>query len=278
MPLNDPNANVKPGRVPDHERASLQALLKGNGFTDDDCRKACSDPADEADLNTRFRKVEEVELKFEGSNVSAQKRRALRRDLEPLYDYLLDAAQKYVDSADAAYRAAVEATVTQLRTEYPDKNEMFMNIWTGRSQQIKLDARLAKWVKVDAFRDEIRAAYKAKYKPGAVPVSTLSASEQLALQAEKDNITAQLKAWENKADTAPGCNDIGTWGTSAGGAGPQFAVSQVSRTVWPELVTWWRNKENTYVTLSDTSKRSLKKSRVVADDRSRTFNYHINVA
>ncbi|SDW51754.1 hypothetical protein SAMN05421504_101799 [Amycolatopsis xylanica] len=276
MPLNDHNATVKPGRLPDNERVSLEALLKGNGFTDEDCQKACSADAHATDLNTRFGRVAALEGRFD-KNPSAQKRRQLRRELESEYDYLLDAAQRYVDDADTAYKAAVEAQVDQLRQENPTKNEMYMNIWTDRSARIVPDARLAKWVQAAAFRLEIRARYKAKYNPVAAPVSQLSQADQQALQTEKNNITAQLTAWATTPDGATGCNDIGTWGTSAGGAGTSFAVSQVNRRVWAELVTWWRGKENTYVTLSDTSHRSLKKFRDVNDGRSRTINYHLNV-
>jgi hypothetical protein len=278
MPLNPTTPDtVKPGRVPTGETASLDALLKGNGFTDLDCRKARSAPGHDADLQSRFGSVMQTEGKFEGSNVTPQKRRAWRVKLEDGYDRLLDAAQLYRDDADKAYQDAVDAEVTQLRTEYPQSNEMYMNIWKGRSQQIKPDARLARWVNADDFRNEIRAAYKARYKPSVAPVSQLSMPEQEVLQTEKDKITAQLKAWANKADDAPGCNDIGTWGTSASGAGDYFAVSQVSRRVWAELVEWWRGKENTCITQSDTSRRSLRKFRDVTDGRSRKFNYHIDI-
>lgn len=129
MPLNAPDATVKPGRVPDTERASLQALLTGNGFTKVDYRKAVSADQHEADLNSRFDEVIAIEQQFEGGNVNPQKRRALRLELEPAYDYLLDAAQKYVDDANTAYRTALEAIVLQLRGEFPDKDEMFMSVF-----------------------------------------------------------------------------------------------------------------------------------------------------
>ncbi|PSL51965.1 hypothetical protein B0I31_11641 [Saccharothrix carnea] len=276
MPLNDLTV-PKPGRVPDHERVSLKALLNGNGFTDVECLKAVSANADALDLNTRFARVEAVEDKFDKGNITPQKRRKLRTELETEYDLLLDAAQRYVDDATAAYQDAVEAQVDVLRAEYPGKDEMFMNIWKDRSQRIAPDARLAKWVGADQFRTDIRNRYKAKYKLKAAKVSPLNPLEQQALQAEQHNITVQLNAWDGKRDDAPGCNDIGTWGTSAGGAGGGFAVSAVSRNVWNELVVWWRNKQNTYITPSDTSSRSLKKTRVVDDGRSPTINYHINI-
>ncbi len=277
MPLNDPT-KPKPGRVPDHERVSLKALLNGNGFTDVECLKACSADADALDLNTRFARVEAVEKKFDSSGITPQKRRKLRIELETEYDQLLDAAQRHVDDANTAYQDAVEAVVDVLRAENPDKTEMYMNIWKDRSPQIKPDARLAKWVTADQFRTDIRNRYKAKYKQKAAKVSPLTPQEQQALRVEQQNITAQLNAWDNKPDNAQGCNDIGTWGTSAGGAGAGFAVSSVSRNVWTELVAWWRGKQNTYITPSDTSSRSLKKTRVVDDGRSPTFNYHINIA
>jgi hypothetical protein len=278
MPLNAPNATVKPGRVPDNERASLQTLLTGNGFTNVDYRKAVSADQHEADLNTRFDEVIAIEQQFEGGNVNPQKRRALRLELEPAYDYLLDAAQKYVDDANTAYRTALEAIVLQLRGEFPDKDEMFMSVFGKRSATITLDARLAKWAQLSDYLADIRERYKAKYKLGNVPVSTLTVPEQQAFDAEKATITTQLNNWANLPDNAVGCNDIGTWGTSAAGAGNAFQVSTVSKKVFAALVEWWRGKDNTYVTLSDTSSRSLKKTRNVNDGRSRTINYHINVA
>ncbi|MFD0205800.1 MULTISPECIES: hypothetical protein [Saccharothrix] len=277
MPLND-LTKPKPGRVPDHERVSLKALLNGNGFTDVEYLKACSADADAQDLNTRFARVEAVEKQFDSSNITSQKRRKLRIDLETEYDLLLDAAQRYVGDATTAYQDAVEAQVDVLRGENPGKDEMFMNIWKDRSPRIAPDARLAKWVVADQFRTDIRNRYKAKYKLRAAKVSPLTEQEQHALQVEQHNITVQLNAWDGKRDDAQGCNDIGTWGTSAGGAGAGFAVSAVSRNVWNELAVWWRGKQNTCITPSDTSNWSLKKSRVVNDNRSPRFNYHINIA
>jgi hypothetical protein len=276
MPLNPLDANYKPGRVPDSEAVSLDALLKGNNFSDSDVAKAQSAPADKTDLLNRFQAVMAVEAQFVPGLMPAG-RRLLRSELEFVYGQLLDAAQRYWDDAEVVYRNALNAEVLQLRTEYPQTNELFMNIWTERSKQVALDARSAKWANVNTFRGDIRTEYKARYKLGIAPVSTLSVQQQQELAAEKTNITTQLNAWANKRWDAQGCNENGTWGTSAGGSGNTFQVSTVSPKVWTEVSAWWRAKENAYITPSDTSRWSLKKYRIVNDDRSSTINYHINV-
>lgn len=284
MPLIPLNSNNKPGRLPDNEAVSLNALLKANGFTDDDCLMARSDTVQKADLDSRFQAVLAVEDKFtHGSNVDSGKRRAFRIELENTYDLLLDAAERYRDDASDAYDNALNAEVTKIRTANPAVNQLFKGNgpWKdGAAAGVVLDARVAKWVSLASFQEAVFKAYNKQYKPNAGPVvQPLTQQEQQALQSEKDRVNAQLAIWDApgnplRAD-AQGCNINGTWGTSAGGAAANFNATHLSDRVWARLKKWWQAKAGAYVTPSDTTTYSLKMYRNVADTISATFNYHI---
>ena len=272
------NAQDRPGRLRDNE-TTLKDLLAANGLTLVDRQKARSDDGHDADLVARMQRVLAVEAKFSGSNINPAKRRMLRSELANEYDELVDTAERYRDDADAAYDAALTAEAQRIRTGNPTVNELFKNQgpWQAAEPGVVLAARIAKFQGREKYLDNVRSRYKALYKTGMAAPSPLSGPDQAALQAEKVAVEAQLTAWANKQWNAPGCNANGTWGTSAGGAGAGFAATHLKPSVWAELKTWWRGKQNTYVMASDTTTYSLKKFRVLGqgDDRSRTFNYHI---
>jgi hypothetical protein len=135
-----------------------------------------------------------------------------------------------------------------------------------------IGVRLMKLTTVDVFRDEVFKRYNAK----PAPVSLFTPEEKAALQAEKDSINTQHRLWTTVPNNAVGCNELGTWGTSRGGVGTNFAPTALSARLWPKLEEWWRTFEGAYVVPSATTNWSLKMSRHDAD-LSPMFNYHLNI-
>ncbi|WP_435769872.1 hypothetical protein [Nocardioides sp. SYSU DS0651] len=282
--LNPPDAAYRPGRVPDAERASVRALLANNAFSTGDIKRACSHPDHRRDLQDRHAQVLAVEQRFESSNMSANKRRLLRVELEHVYDALLDAAARHRDDAEEALRGAVESRVDLIHADGGPKRlfKAPTGVWMTKFRPAigasVLGDRLGSIVTVEQFQDLVFARYNAKFAGPAPVVSALSGADQAALRAEQEAVQKQLGLWRTKRYDGQGCNANGTWGTCATGS-VTFNPSNLNQRVWVELQRWWRNKENTYVTRSDTTSWSLKKYRPLAEDKalSQTFNYHVNV-
>ncbi|MGX7828797.1 hypothetical protein ACTG9Q_27260 [Actinokineospora sp. 24-640] len=281
MPLNPLDAQSKPGRLPDAEAGSLRALLLANGFTGADVTKARSAAADDTDLQRRFTKVTAVEAKFTiGSNVTPQKRREFRIELETEYGRLLDAAQRYRDDADDSLETALTDAVARIHTNSP-VNQLFKGNgpWKEKEELLTLlDARFQSILTLDEFRTQVFKRYNATYKVGGAAQGPppLTALEQQAITAEKTNVNTQLAAWATMSANAQGCNINGTWGTCATGS-VVFHPTQVTPRVWAALKKWWQTKPGAYVTPSDTTTVSMKMYRDVDVNTSATFNYHINV-
>ncbi len=276
MPLNADTVE-KPGRLPATEAVSLTALLKGNRFNDTHCTKARSDTAHAADLDQRFARVLAVEAEFQPGDSTA-KRIQLRRKLLGEYDPLLAAAAQYRDAATTAHDAALTAAVKKIRDANPTAKQLYTGNgpWKdGAREAITKDTigvRLMKLTTVDEFRAEVYKRYNAK----PAPVPQFTPQEKAALQAEKNGVNTQHGLWTTVLFGAPGCNDIGTWGTSKGGVGGNYAVTTLSARLWAELEKWWLSYAGAYVAPSLTATWSLKMSRVSAN-LSPMFNYHVNV-
>ncbi|MFJ5829172.1 DUF4157 domain-containing protein [Streptomyces sp. NPDC093089] len=118
----------------------------------------------------------------------------------------------------------------------------------------------------------------AEYKRG------LSENDQADLMREIGSIQSQLNAWKNVRKTngrwPVGCNQQGTWGTSAGGVGNSYSESSVNLRVGAQLRLWWAQKKGGYLGDSRTTSITLKKDLAEggSGDRSPKFNYHINIS
>jgi hypothetical protein len=135
-------------------------------------------------------------------------------------------------------------------------------------------------IDADAFREHVFKAYGPTLQQAlAVGGGELNKEDAEIFKGEKEAVAKQIEAWKDTAIDAQGTNEIGTWGTSAGGAGQGFAITTVSRNVWQALRTWWSGKSHARVTLSDTSSYSLKMDRdPPKEGLSPRLNYHVNVA
>jgi hypothetical protein len=278
------DAQLKPGRLPDNEAVSLVELLKSNGYSLDDRKKARSQDTDKSDLESRFQRVLAIEARFSGSNINPGKRRELRAALANEYDQLLDAAERYRDDANDAYETAVDGFVAQIRTANPVErlykgNGPWKDTWKNAIDDASIGVRILKFSDSESFREEVFKRYNAKFRPGGQSTAPApwTPAEETNLQDEKDRVNAQLQAWQTIANNAQGCNINGTWGTSAGGAGANFAATHLTERVWAKLRKWWRSKGGAYITPSETTTWSLKMYRDNAGNLSPTFNYHAYV-
>lgn len=118
----------------------------------------------------------------------------------------------------------------------------------------------------------------AAYKQG------LNEEEQASLMREIGNIQTQLRAWKNvksaNGQWPAGCNQQGTWGTSAGGAGAAYQESHVNLKVGEKLRRWWQGEKGGYLGDSRTTSITLKKDLTAggSGDRSPKFNYHVKIS
>ncbi|MFD9053579.1 hypothetical protein [Streptomyces zaomyceticus] len=108
----------------------------------------------------------------------------------------------------------------------------------------------------------------------AVYASGLSEEDEKAFRAEVANIRLQKRLWANVTPAHPGCNEKGTWGTSAGGAGRAYSMSVVNGPVYAQLKSWWLSNSSHYIRSSVTSGISFVTERN-KPEFSPTFNYHL---
>ncbi|MFD9053323.1 hypothetical protein [Streptomyces zaomyceticus] len=105
-------------------------------------------------------------------------------------------------------------------------------------------------------------------------VKGLSPEDEKAFRAEVENIRLQKRLWGNVRPTHAGCNDNGTWGTSAGGAGGHYEESVVNAIVFARLKAWWLSHTNHTIEPSLTSGLSLIAQRS-SKGLSPKLNYHL---
>ncbi|WP_443046520.1 eCIS core domain-containing protein [Streptomyces sp. NBC_00247] len=185
------------------------------------------------------------------------------------------------EAADVSVDQAVAAAVTAFLGEGKAPRKIFKRDDSAIAQAVEGHYLPAHGDKAEFERRVRRAAAPAPPDPMAAYKKGLNEDDQADLMREMGSIQAQLNAWKNVKKTddrwPAGCNQDGTWGTSAGGAGADYRESSVSRRVGANLQNWWTEKKGGYIASSRTTGVSLKKD--LAGDgsgaRSPKFIYHI---
>jgi hypothetical protein len=283
-------------RVREEEKVDWQTLLKKNRFSARDVEKISARTANVDYLTLRFNSLKDNDSEIDNlgglkPHQKQNKKNKYKDAIENDYGKILSFAEVKLDEANDAYELALNAavnTVLAFKARADRKWESGKPLGAGKplikhEKETVLPPLIGAhysaaigWVTAEDFQKQVMVGLSvASSAPPA-----LSTADQLRVTNERAAVNAQLVAWATVAHDAPGVNENGTWGTSAGGAAGAFHINAaVSLAAWNALRKWWIRKAHAYVTPSDTSTWSLKMDRdpavVGLSDR---FNYHINVA